>query len=65
MLPVKRAIIFLLSASMLTACVGNVSLWGQYQTPTPNGGVPVLTTPILDDPAVEIFAQDQIGRAHV
>ena len=39
MLLVKRAIIFLISSSILTACVGNVSLWGQYQTPTPSGGL--------------------------
>jgi len=29
--------------SMLTGCVGNTSLWGQYQTPTPIGGIPTVT----------------------
>ena len=37
----KRAIIFLVTALVLSSCVGNVSLWGQYQTPTPIGGVPI------------------------
>jgi LasA protease len=55
---VKRAVIFLLTSSILTACVGNVSLWGQYQTPTPNGGIPTLGTPIFDENPTDVFAQD-------
>lgn len=55
--PVKRAIIFLLMAATLTACVGNVSLWGQYQTPTPNGGIPVITSRMPDTPT-DIFVQN-------
>jgi len=53
---VKRAIIFLISTSMLTACVGNVSLWGQYQTPTPIGGIPTSTS----SPKPDVFIQDPI-----
>ena len=41
----KRAIIFLLTSAVLTACVGNASLWGQYQTPTPVGGVAIVASP--------------------
>jgi hypothetical protein len=37
---VKRVIIFLVTSSLLSACLGNTSLWGQYQTPTPAGGIP-------------------------
>jgi hypothetical protein len=40
---VKRVVICLITASMLTACMGNTSLWGQYQTPTPPGGIPTFT----------------------
>ena len=43
----KRTIIFLIvSSSLLTACVGSASLWGQYATPTPLGGVPPTASPI-------------------
>jgi len=45
---VKRAIYYLLLSSLLTACVGNASLWGQYQTPTPNGGIPDIVSPMPD-----------------
>lgn len=41
----KRVIILVITASLLTACVGNTSLWGQYQTPTPQGGVPTAISP--------------------
>ncbi len=55
----KRIIIFSAIASfLLSSCIGNASLWGQYQTPTPLGGISdtlssqsaVVTT---DTPAVE------------
>jgi murein DD-endopeptidase MepM/ murein hydrolase activator NlpD len=43
---VKRLISFLIAASFLLAsCAGNVSLWGQYATPTPLGGVPPTSSP--------------------
>jgi len=44
---VKRAIILLiLSSSILVSCAGNASLWGQYATPTPLGGVPPTASPV-------------------
>jgi len=49
---VKRVIILVLTTSMLTACVGNTSLWGQYQTPTPQGGIP--TAVISPSPAPDV-----------
>ena len=56
---VKRAVIFLfITSSILTACVGNVSLWGEYQTPTPIGGIPTFETPIYDANPTDVFAQD-------
>ncbi|HZM22974.1 MAG TPA: hypothetical protein VFC02_14595, partial [Anaerolineales bacterium] len=43
----KRAIILLIiSSSILASCAGNASLWGQYATPTPLGGVPPTASPI-------------------
>ena len=42
----KRLISFLIAASFLLAsCAGNASLWGQYITPTPLGGVPPTSAP--------------------
>ena len=55
---VKRAIIFLITSCLLTSCIGNASLWGQYQTPTPNGGIPVTTPPMPDVYPTNIFVQD-------
>lgn len=58
----KRAILILIIASsFLVSCGGNTtSLWGQYETPTPIGGVPVFSlqvpeisptiTPLLASP---------------
>src|SRR5262249_22177175 len=44
---VKRAIIlFITSSLLLTSCIGNASLWGQYQTPTPVGGFSDPASPI-------------------
>ncbi len=43
----KRLISFFITASFLLAsCVGNTSLWGQYVTPTPLGGIPTTPPPI-------------------
>ena len=45
----KRIIIFLVAASLLTvSCVGSTSLWGQYQTPTPFGGDPLSPVVVVD-----------------
>lgn len=46
----KRASIFLLiTTTILSSCGGNTtSLWGQYQTPTPIGGNPVLAMPVAE-----------------
>ena len=42
----KRLISFLIAASfLLAACSGNASLWGQYATPTPLGGIPPTSSP--------------------
>jgi len=43
---VKRIFYFLVTVStLLTSCVGNTSLWGQYPTPTPIGWIPESPTP--------------------
>lgn len=45
----KRLTSFLIAASFLlgaSACGGNASLWGQYATPTPRGGIPVTPSPV-------------------
>jgi murein DD-endopeptidase MepM/ murein hydrolase activator NlpD len=50
---VKRLISFLIAASfLLTACGGNASLWGQYATPTPLGGIPPTSSPAPALPTV-------------
>ena len=57
----KRAIYFLILSSLLTSCVGNASLWGQYQTPTPHGGVPdIVLSPAPDVylPPTDVFVQN-------
>lgn len=42
----KRIIIFVVATSfLLTSCIGNASLWGQYQTPTPIGWIPDTPSP--------------------
>jgi murein DD-endopeptidase MepM/ murein hydrolase activator NlpD len=42
---VNRIFSLLITASaLLTSCVGNASLWGQYQTPTPIGWIPETST---------------------
>ena len=52
----KRSIFFLLlTSSILTSCVGNASLWGEYQTPTPVGGNPVLALPVAEISATNDF----------
>lgn len=43
----KRLISFIIAASFfLASCAGNASLWGQYLTPTPLGGLPPTSTPV-------------------
>jgi len=43
---VKRLISFLIAASFLLAsCAGSASLWGQYATPTPLGGISPTSSP--------------------
>ena len=59
----KRVIVVLFVTSIfLSSCTGNTSLWGEYQTPTPIGGSPVLalqfaeeipTTPTPDSAPVD------------
>lgn len=55
----KRIFHFLVYASvLLTSCVGNASLWGQYQTPTPIGWIPEISAPVpvsTDTSAPDIF----------
>ncbi|HJR80646.1 MAG TPA: hypothetical protein VJ821_11280 [Anaerolineales bacterium] len=42
----KRVIIlFALTSFVITSCGQSASLWGQYQTPTPPGGIPSLPSP--------------------
>jgi murein DD-endopeptidase MepM/ murein hydrolase activator NlpD len=61
---VKRAIILLITTALLSSCVGNASLWGQYQTPTPPGGSPPSLTPatpfaLMDTPTpANVFVSD-------
>lgn len=52
----KTAFVFVIFSFVLTSCIGNTSLWGQYLTPTPVGWVP--DTPVMaandpDTPRVE------------
>lgn len=51
----KRAIILLVTASLLSACVGNASLWGQYQTPTPPGGIPTQVSTLIPAISPDVF----------
>jgi len=57
---VKRALFFLVLTSLLTSCIGDASLWGQYQTPTPIGGIPDIVSPIPDVyiPPTDVFVQN-------
>lgn len=61
----KRAILFLITTTLLSACVGNASLWGQYHTPTPPGGNPPSLTPLTPIPASPtapgIFVSDPLA----
>jgi LasA protease len=57
---VKRFIGFFIVASfLLVSCAGNASLWGQYVTPTPLGGISPTPTPVpvipTETPAVLVF----------
>lgn len=55
----KRVIPFLILALSLSSCVGNVSLWGQYQTPTPHAGTQANT--LVDPPQatqVNVFVSE-------
>lgn len=56
----KRIISFIIAASFLLAsCAGNASLWGQYLTPTPPGGIPPTSTPVpvlpTQTPEISVF----------
>ena len=43
----KRSIIlFVLTSFITTSCGASASLWGQYQTPTPPGGIEPLSSPV-------------------
>jgi murein DD-endopeptidase MepM/ murein hydrolase activator NlpD len=57
---VKRLIsLFIAASSLLAACGGNTSLWGQYATPTPLGGAsptPILPTPVIATPTPETIS---------
>jgi murein DD-endopeptidase MepM/ murein hydrolase activator NlpD len=53
----KIAALLVLSAFLLSSCVGNTSLWGQYLTPTPVGWVADTSVPdvfITGTPSAEI-----------
>jgi LasA protease len=41
----RNVILFILASFLLASCIGNASLWGQYQTPTPFGWIPDTSTP--------------------
>ena len=47
-IPTVKRVLFpiIISACLLVSCVGNASLWGQYTTPTPFGGVPPTSSPV-------------------
>jgi len=54
----KIVVIFVALSFVLSSCVGNTSLWGQYLTPTPVGWIPETTVPDVyytDTPAPDIF----------
>ncbi|MEW6085161.1 MAG: hypothetical protein AB1607_11260 [Chloroflexota bacterium] len=56
----KRALLFLvLTTFILSSCGGNASsLWGQYQTPTPVGGNPVIELPAAGNTPTEFVSAD-------
>ena len=60
-MPVKRILPLLVITALLTGCVGNVSLWGQYQTPTPVGGSVSLYT--TTTPASQVVFVEQTPTA--
>ena len=47
-IPTVKRVLFpiIISACLLVSCVGNASLWGQYTTPTPFGGIPPTLSPV-------------------
>ena len=56
----KRLIGFIIATSfLLTSCAGNASLWGQYLTPTPPGGIRPSSTPVpiipTQTPEISVF----------
>ena len=55
----KRIFYLLVTAStLLTSCIGNASLWGQYQTPTPVGWIP--ETPIPSPVSIDTTISDVV-----
>jgi len=63
---VKRFIsVFIAASFLLVSCGGNASVWGQYVTPTPRGGIPptsasavAITTPTAIEPLAFESAAD-------
>lgn len=58
----KRPIVLLIAISyLMVSCSGNASLWGQYQTPTPPGGIqpspsplPTIVNPSTSTPVITL-----------
>lgn len=49
----------ILAAFILTSCGGsNTSLWGQYETPTPIGGNPIMDFPVVEATPTEFIPAD-------
>lgn len=64
----KRLIsVFITISFLLTACGGSASLWGQYATPTPLGGIPALSAPInaTETPDPFIFVTESATKTAV
>ncbi len=57
---VKRILPLLVVTTLLAGCVGNVSLWGQYQTPTPVGGTVPLYEPTSTPDSPTIFVENTV-----
>jgi len=63
---VKRILGLFIAVSLFTAsCVGNASLWGQYLTPTPPGGIPseTLMVPSATPTTMQLFVPAVVDTA--